>query len=310
MTIAFDGQVAIVTGAGRGLGRAYALDLARRGARVVVNDAGLDLHGGVADGPAPAEQVVAEIVAMGGEAMANGCDISNAVAVQAMIDQAVDRWGRVDIVVNNAGNMRKLVFSQTSEADLRSHLEVHVVGSFLVSKAAWPHMIRQGGGRIVLTTSQVGMYGQMDAAAYGAAKMAIIGLMNGMKLEADTVNIRVNAIAPFALTRMGEGAFPEAMRPYIDPACVAPAVTWLASDRCMLQGEILIAGGGHFAIARILESLGVDIDDPSKLSAEVIDAGIAGIADLTNAPHYYDALSAVGKTFSRLDALAQHAAGA
>lgn len=304
MAIRFDGKAALVTGAGRGLGRAYALDLARRGAKVVVNDANLALDGHREAGPTPAEQVVAEIAALGGEAIADAGNVADPGDAAAMVEAAVGRWGAIDIVVNNAGHMRKLVFSETSAEDMMSHLSVHVLGSFLVSKAAWPHMAGRRSGRIILTASQVGLYGQIDAAAYGAAKMGVIGLMHAMKLEASDLGLRVNCIAPFALTRMGEGTFPEAMRPYIDPSLVAPAVTWLASDRCDWNGEILIAGGGHFARARSWESAGLDFDDPAVVDAEAIDGQIARIADPANGQWPDDALAAVGKTFARLERLA------
>jgi NAD(P)-dependent dehydrogenase (short-subunit alcohol dehydrogenase family) len=305
MAIRLDGKVALVTGAGRGLGRAYAQDLAKRGARVVVNDANLGLDGAASADAGPAQQVVAEIQALGGEAIANRGNVAEAHDAAAMVSAAVDRWGGIDIVVNNAGQMRKLVFSQTSAEDMMGHFSVHVLGSFLVSKAAWPHMVAKGSGRIILTTSQVGMYGQLDAAAYGTAKMGVMGLMHAMKLEAAPLGIQVNAISPFALTRMGEGTFPEAMRPYIDPALVAPAVTWMASDACDWNGEVMIAGGGHFARAMTGESVGVDFADPAAIHAEAIDREIGAISRFAGARFPADALDAVGSTFARIQSLVE-----
>lgn len=310
MAIRFDGKVVIITGGGRGLGRAYALDFARRGAKVMVNDANTDIHGTGESGAGPAQAVVDEIVAMGGEAMAHGGNVADPAAASVMVEMAADRWGTIDVVINNAGQMRKLMFSQTSAEDVLDHFSVHVLGSFLVSKAAWPHMVRQQSGSIILTTSQVGMYGQQDAAAYGTAKMGVMGLLHAMKLEAGDLGIRVNAIAPFALTRMGEGTFPEAMRPYIDPALVAPGVSWLASDGCDWRGEVLIAGGGHFARARAVESRGVDFDDLKLIDAEAIDLAKDGIADMADLLLPDDALGAVGKTFARLERLTAQAPSA
>lgn len=303
-TIRFDGKVALVTGAGRGLGRAYALEFARRGAKVVVNDANLDLTGAEAGDKSPADEVVDEIVALGGEAIAHVGNVAVKADAEGMVQAALDAFGGIDIVVCNAGQMHKLCFSEASAEDVVAHFSVHVLGSFLVSRAAWPHMVEKGAGRIVLTTSQVGLYGQFDAAAYGAAKMGVMGLLQAMKLESRQHGIHVNAIAPFALTRMGEGAFPESMRPFIQPSLVAPAVAWLASDACDWNGEVLVAGGGHFARARPFESQGIDFDNPDDITIEALDGRIGEIADMTDALMPDDALGAVGKTFERLGKLA------
>ena len=298
--IRFDEQVAIISGAGRGLGRAYALELAARGAIVIVNDRGVSLDGDQTKSVLPADGVVAEIAASGGRSIADPADVRSEVEVRAMVDRAIERWGRVDVAICNAGNMRKLRFSETDEADLASHLSTHVIGSFLLAKSVWPHMIRRRYGRIVMTTSQVGLYGQLDAAAYGTAKMAIVGLMHGMKLEAHETGIAVNCISPFAITRMASGTFPEKVVSSIDPACVAPAVAYLASRECNLQGQVVIAGGGHFAIASTLETRGLDIEDPALISLEKIRDQFMAISDFADPLRYSDALSAVQKTFDRL----------
>ena len=280
--IRFDEQVAIISGAGRGLWRAYALELAARGAIVIVNDRGVSLDGDQTESVLPADGVVAEIAASGGRSIADSADVRSEVEVRAMVDRAIERWGRVDVAICNAGNMRKLRFSETDEADLASHLSTHVIGSFLLAKSVWPHMIRRRYRRIVMTTSQVGLYGQLDAAAYGTAKMAIIGLMHGMKLEAHETGIAVNCISPFAITRMASGTFPEKVVPFIDPACVAPAVAYLASRECNLQGQVVIAGGGHFAIASTLETRGLDIEDPALISLEKIRDEFMAISDFAD----------------------------
>ena len=303
MTIRFDGQVAIVTGAGRGLGRSHALELARRGARVIVNDPGLTLRGDAREG-SPADEVVASITATGGTAIADYGDVSVAEEAEALVEQTVKRFGRIDILVNNAGNIRHLKFSETSADDLMSHLSIHVLGSFRVSRAVWPHMLARNYGRIVLTTSQVGLYGQLDAAAYGAAKMGIIGLMHGMKLEAAGTNIAVNCISPFALTRMAPGAFPREMAAFMSPDLVAPAVAFLASEQCSLNGETIIAGGAHFAAARAVETRGIDFDEPGAITAEAIALRLPEILGREDVRFYDDALGAVGITFDRIGRLA------
>lgn len=302
MPIDFNGQVAIVTGAGRGLGRSHALALAARGARIVVNDPGRSLVGDL-EGSSPAASVVAEIEQAGGTAIADTGDVQSADDVSAMIDRAMAAWGRIDVVVNNAGNMHHKLFSETSNETLLSQLSIHALGSLQVSRAAFPHMRAAGYGRIVLTTSQVGMYGQLDATGYGAAKAAIVGLMHGMKLELDGTGVTVNCLSPFALTRMAPSAFPVAMQAWMGAEQVSPAVVFLASRECLLNGEVLIAGGGHFGIARTIESRGIDFETPEGIIAEAIAERYAAISDLTDALRPADALGAVQRTFDRIEAL-------
>jgi hypothetical protein len=184
-----------------------------------------------------------------------------------------------------------------------SVLDVHLVGAFRVTRAAWPILARRKYGRVVFTTSQVGFYGKVDSVSYGAAKAAIIGLMHGLRLSAEPAGIKVNCISPFALTRMGD-IFPKEIAALIDPAQVAAAVALLASEECPLSGEILIAGGGHFALARTMETRGIDIDDPKEISAEALRARIGEIGDFTKPLVYPDALKAVGATFDRVKKLA------
>ena len=292
-----DGRVAIITGAGRGLGRAYALELARRGAHVVVNDAGFNMAGDDAGDPEPADAVVREIIAAGGRAVASYHDIAQAQQANELVALAVSSFGGVDILVNNAGNNRRAIFPEVRVEDMRAILDVHLIGPMLLSQAVYPHMRSRGRGRIVLTTSQVGFQGKVDSVAYGAAKNAVIGLMHGMKLDAARHGILVNCISPFALTRMG-GIFPKELAQWIDPSQVAAAVAWLCSDENTLHGEILIAGGGHFARACTMESRGIDVE--GAVSAELIRRRWTSISSMRGALSYADALQAVGATFSKL----------
>ena len=292
-------RVAIVTGAGRGLGRAYALELARRGARVVVNDAGFNLRGDDAGDHEPADAVVREIVAAGGKAEASYHDITRPDQAKALVDVALSAFKGVDIVVNNAGNNRRAIFPAMTLEDFRAVLDVHLLGAFSLTQAAYPHMVARKHGRIVFTTSQVGFYGKVDSVAYGAAKNAVIGLMHGIRLDAAQHGILVNCISPFALTRMGD-LFPKELAPLIDPMQVAAAVAWLCSDACTVSGEIFIAGGGHFARAATQESVGIDIEDPREVSAETIRRRWKKITDMRGALVYPDALTAVGATFDAL----------
>ncbi|MFO0986484.1 MAG: SDR family NAD(P)-dependent oxidoreductase [Alphaproteobacteria bacterium] len=301
--IRFDGRVALVTGAGRGLGRASALALAARGAAVVVNDPGVNEAGSDAGDRAPADAVVASIRQAGGRAEADYGSVAAPADAEAMVQRAVDRFGGIDIVVANAGNHRRAVFGEVVAEDFVDVLGVHLVGAFRVSRAAWPHMAKKRRGNIVLATSQTAFYGKIDSVSYGAAKAGMIGLMHGLRLSAEPLGIKVNCISPFALTRMAHH-FPAEIAPLIDPAQAAEAVVLLASDECPLSGEILIAGGGHFAVARIVESRGIDIDDPKDVTAEALRGRLGQIGDLSEPQVFGDSLKAVGATFDRLKKLA------
>lgn len=239
------GRVAIVTGAGGGLGRAHALYLASQGARVVVNDLAL---------PA-AEQVVSEIVANGGEALAIVASVTDEAAVEAMVRDTLDAWGRIDILVNNAGILRDKSFAKMSIDDFRLVVDVHLMGAAICCKAVWEAMRAQQYGRIVMTTSSSGLWGNFGQANYGAAKMALVGLMQTLAIEGEKYGIRVNSLAPTAATQMTQGVLSEESLTALDPALVSPGLLALVGDAAPTRA-ILCAGAGHFASAEITLSGG------------------------------------------------------
>lgn len=272
MSIRMDGQVAIVTGAGRGLGRTHALALAERGAKIVVNDLAGD------DGvSANAEAVVKEIRAAGGEAIANGANVANFEQVQAMVQQAMDQWGRIDILVNNAGILRDKSFLKMSMEDFRLVIDVHLMGTANCTKAVWDIMRNQEFGRIILTSSSSGLYGNFGQTNYGAAKMAMVGMMNTLHLEGAKYNIRVNCLAPTAGTAMTDGLIPEAVFKLLSPESVSPGIVFLASKDAPSR-KVLAAGGGSFAVFKGFETLGVSLL-AGDLSAEGIAAAWETIND-------------------------------
>lgn len=269
--LTFEGQVAIVTGAGGGLGREHALALAQRGAKVLVNDLGGSLDG-VGGSVSAAQAVVNEIKALGGEAIANGASVTDLAGVQAMVQQAIDAWGRVDILVNNAGILRDKSFAKMEMDDFRLVVEVHLMGAANCCKAVWPHMQAQNYGRIVMTTSSSGLYGNFGQSNYGAAKMAQVGLMQTLSIEGAKHNIHVNALAPTAATRMTEGLMPEAVLAALKPAAVVPAMLVLA-HACAPTRTILCAGAGGFEAAHITLTQGVYVgtgaDAPEQLAEQL-----------------------------------------
>lgn len=251
----FDGRVAVVTGAGRGLGRAYAHLLASRGARVVVNDAGGNLDGDGTD-EGPAEQVVAEITAAGGEAVACSASVATRDGGQEIIQTAVDNFGRIDVLIHNAGNVRRGSLKEMSYEDFDAVLDVHLRGAFHVVRPAFPLMCEAGYGRVVLTSSIGGLYGNHNVANYAAAKAGVIGLSNVVALEGAAEGVRCNAIVPAAVTRMADGIDTSAYPP-MGAELVAPVVGWLAHESCSVTGELFIALAGRVARAVIVESPGV-----------------------------------------------------
>jgi len=267
MTMRFDGRVAVVTGAGGGLGRQHALALAARGAKVVVNDLGgtLDGHGGT---PSAALAVVEEIRQAGGEAMASGASVTDAAAVQAMVDDAMKAWGRVDILVNNAGILRDKSFTKMTLDDFRLVVEVHLMGAVNCSKAVWDIMRAQNHGRIVMTTSSSGLYGNFGQSNYGAAKMALVGLMQTLSIEGAKNNIHVNCLAPTAATRMTENLMPEAVLKLLQPETVTPGLLALVAENAPTRA-ILCAGAGAFERAHITLTQGVFVGLPADAAEQV-----------------------------------------
>ena len=273
MAMRFDGQVAIVTGAGGGLGREHALALAARGAKVVINDLGV-ARDGTGSSSAAAEAVVAEIEAAGGEAIANGASVTDVQAVNAMVAQAMDAWGRVDVLVNNAGILRDKSFAKMTLDDFRLVVDVHLMGAVHCTQAVWPIMTAQKYGRIVMTTSSTGLYGNFGQSNYGAAKLAQVGLMQTLALEGAKHDIRVNALAPTAHTRMTEDLMPAAMLEAIRPEAVVPAMLVLASADAPTR-TILCAGAGSVEAAHITLTqghwIGHGLDAPELLAAHLAD---------------------------------------
>lgn len=279
MTYSFEGRVAIVTGAGGGLGRSHALELARRGARVVVNDLGgaLDGSGG---SPDSALAVVEEISRAGGEAIADSRSVADRSGAAGLVEAAMRAWGRVDIVVNNAGILRDRSFAKMSLDDFEAVMDVHLMGSVNVTMAAWPIMREQSYGRIVMTTSATGLFGNFGQANYGAAKLALVGLMNTLKIEGAKYNIHTNSIAPVAVTRMTRELIPEQSHAGLGPEHVTPAVVFLCTEDAP-NGVILQAQGGKFSVACVVENEGVNIG--AEATVEDIAENYAKIVDLTGA---------------------------
>jgi NAD(P)-dependent dehydrogenase (short-subunit alcohol dehydrogenase family) len=268
----FDGRVAIVTGAGGGLGRCHALALAARGAKVVVNDLGADGRSSDA-----AAQVVAEIEAAGGEAMASGASVTDAAAVDAMVAETMARWGRVDILVNNAGILRDKSFAKMSLDDFRLVVDVHLMGAVICTKAVWEIMRAQNYGRVVMTTSSSGLYGNFGQSNYGAAKMALVGLMQTLSLVGVKNDIRVNCLAPTAATRMTEGLMTAEVLAALRPETVSPGLLYLVSEDAPTR-MILNAGAGSFERAYVTLTEGVYIGDGPD-AADQIAARIDEIGD-------------------------------
>lgn len=279
MKIGFENRVAIVTGAGGGLGKQHALELGRRGAKVVVNDLGGSVDG--SGGSASAAELVAqEIRENGGTAIANDASVTDLAAVQAMVDETMDKWGQIDILVNNAGILRDKTFAKMELENWHAVIDVHLTGSLNTTKCIWPIMIKQNYGRIVMTTSTSGLFGNFGQSNYGAAKLGLVGFMNTLRFEGAKYNVHTNAIAPIAATRMTEelpGFEGSAQR--LAPELVTPAVVYLCSEKAP-NGRIIQASGGRYYSADVRENVGVDLG--LNASVEDIEENIDNILDMSS----------------------------
>jgi NAD(P)-dependent dehydrogenase (short-subunit alcohol dehydrogenase family) len=296
MTIRFDNKVVIVTGAGGGLGRAHALEFARRGAKVVVNDLGGAVDGTGGSSRA-AEAVVDEITSAGGAAIANGASVTDDEGVSHLVKQTMDAFGRIDILVANAGTLRDKSLSKMTLEDFEAVLAVHVMGTVKPTRAIWPIMCSQHYGRIVVTSSASGLYGNFGQTNYGTAKLGLIGFMNSLKLEGARENIKVNAICPGAATRMTDKLLPPDILARLKPEYVTPAVIFLASDDAP-SGAIVSASAGIFSCVQLVESIGLNIGPDAN--AEDIAAGWTRMCDFTDAMHFNSAGESGAHIFERL----------
>lgn len=294
--ISFDKRVAIVTGAGKGLGRAYALHLAARGARVLVNNRRRS-----PTEPASADEVVQAIRQAGGEAIANYDSVEDPQAGERIVQQALDAWGRIDVLVNNAGVDQRSSFHKVSVEQFRQIFDINFYGSLYVTHAAYPHMRAAGYGRIVVSTSNAGLHGLHGLSAYAASKAALIGLTRALAIEGKSHNVLTNAIAPFAATPMTarQGNLPEEFMTTMRPEFVAPVVTLLVSEQTRLNGQVIMAGKGMFRRAANVESSGFGYADPSRVTPEALEADIDRLIDMSGAVEFSDAMASFRDLFAR-----------
>jgi len=285
MSIRFDDRVVIVTGAGGGLGRQHAIEFAKRGAKVVVNDFGgaVDGNGGSSE---PAEKVVAEIKAEGGEAIAHGANVADPSHVQDMVEKTMSAFGKVDVLVNNAGILRDSSFGKMTPENFKAVVDVHLLGTAYCSLAVWNHMKAAGYGRILMTASSSGVYGNFGQANYGAAKMGVVGLMNVLHLEGQKYDIRVNTLLPTAATRMTEGLMPDAMLRLVDAASVTPAALFLTSEDAPARA-IMGTGAGGYARTYVLETEGVYLPPEERTPKKLAELWVA-ISDKSELHEYTD----------------------
>ena len=298
--ISFDGQTAIVTGAGTGLGRSHAIELAKRGANIIVNDIGGDVNGRGANANS-AQGVVDEIRSTGGAAFAHNADVTDTSQVKDMVNQAIEAFGRIEILINNAGILRDKSFSKMPIDDFMSVLNVHLLGSVTCTKAVWEHMKTNQYGRIVMTSSSSGLYGSFGQSNYAAAKMGLVGLMNVLHLEGRKYNIRVNTLSPTAYTRMTEDIVPPQAGKLMTLESVTAALVLLASKNAP-ERTILCAGAGGYAVTKICETAGIYLP-PDQQTAEHVAAALDQITDAYKQEEYVDGSS---QTYKFLEKAAQH----
>lgn len=284
--IRFDGRVAVVTGAGHGLGRAHSLLLAERGAKVVVNDLGGGPDG-AGRGTAPADQVVDEIKSKGGEAVANYDSVANWDGGERIIQTAVDHFGKVDIVICNAGILRDRTIMKMSEDEYRDVIEVHLNGTWYVARAAVPHLRANQYGRMVFTSSGAGLWGNFGQTNYSAAKLGIVGMMHALKLEVQKHNILVNTIAPLAASRLLGTVMSDDAMAQLNPHFVSVMVAYLCSEQCEETGGVFSVGGGKFAKAEIVQNSGIHIENHDDITVENVAKNMAAICDMSDARPYF-----------------------
>ena len=295
MTIDFKDKVAIITGAGGGLGRSHALELSKRGAKVVVNDLGGSVDGSGGSSEA-AEKVVKEIISSGGQAISNGSSVTDDKGVKLMIDQTINEYGKIDILINNAGILIDKSFSKMEINDFEKVLNVHLLGSVKPTKAVWEIMKEQNYGRIIVTSSSSGLYGNFGQTNYGAAKLGLVGFMNTLKLEGQKYNVHVNALTPVAYTRMTANLMPPEAENLLTPESVTPAAIYLVSDEAP-NGVILCAGAGVYSVSKIMESDGLSLG--LNATAEDIVNNWEKISNFDDAKAYNMGGEQTGKVFEK-----------
>ena len=295
MTIDFKDKVAIITGAGGGLGKSHAIELAKRGAKIIVNDLGgsVDGSGGSSES---ADQVVKEIIDLGGQAIPNGSSVTDDKGVKLMIDQAIDEFGRIDILINNAGILIDKSFSKMEIDDFEKVLNVHLIGSVKPTKAVWEIMKEQNYGRILVTSSSSGLYGNFGQTNYGSAKLGLVGFMNTLKLEGQKYNIHCNALTPVAYTRMTANLMPPEAEQLLTPESVTPAAIYLVSENAQ-TGTILCAGAGVYSVSKIMEADGLSLG--LNATAEDILENWDKISDFSEAKAFNNGGEQTGKVFEK-----------